>query len=100
MVQGFLKDDALNTIRTQLRENFKNSGLEQSMDKRYTIQTAHATVFRLKEKLCNKAEFLQIVNDYRDYYFGTSSVNNLEFVLNDWYQRKEYVKTLHAFELQ
>lgn len=100
MAQGFLIDNTLNLIRSNLRNNFKNSGLEQSIDKRYTIQTAHSTIFRLKDKLRNKQEFLNSVEAYRDYNFGTFPVESLELVFNDWYQRKEYVKTLYRFELK
>ncbi len=100
MIQGFLKDNTLDIIRDNLRNDFKNSGLEQSIDKRYTIQTAHSTIFRLKEKLRNKKEFLNIVEEYRGYNFGTFPVKSLEFVFNDWYQRKEYVKTLYRFDLK
>lgn len=100
MIQGFLKDNTLNLIRSNLRNNFKNSDLEQSIDKRYAIQTAHSTIFRLKEKFRNKRAFLKTVEEYRDYDFGTFSVDTLEFVCNDWYQRKEYVKMLNTFELK
>lgn len=100
MVQGFLEDDTLNQIRNNLRVNFKNTDLEQSMDKRYTIQTAHSTIFRLKEKFDNKEKFLEIVKRYRDYYFGTFKVDALELVFNDWYQRKKYVNKLYRFELK
>jgi len=100
MIQGFLKDNTLNLIRNNLRTKFKNSDLEQSIDKRYTIQTAHSTIFRLKEKLGNKEAFLKTVEEYRNYDFGTFVVDSFEFVYNDWYQRKEYVKTLCQFELK
>lgn len=100
MVQGFLENNTLNQIRDNLRVDFKDTGLEQSMDKRYAIQTAHSTIFRLKEKIDNKESFLDIVEKYRDYYFGTFVVDSLELVFNDWYQRKEYVKKLYLFELK
>jgi len=100
MVQGFLENDTLNQIRDNLRVDFKNTGLEQSMDKRYSIQTAHSTIFRLKEKFDNKEKFLDILEKYRDYYFGTFKVDSLELVFNDWYQRKEYVKKIYQFELE
>lgn len=100
MVQGFLEDNSLNLVRDNLRVNFKNTDLEQSIDERYTIQTAHSTIFRLKHQLNNKENFLDKVNDYRDFYFGTFEVDTLELVFNDWYQRKEWVKTLYKFRLK
>lgn len=100
MVQGFFENESLNQIRDNLRTNFKNTHLEQSIDKRYVIQTAHSTIFRLKHQLSNKENFLEMVNKYRDFYFGSFEVDTLELVFNDWYQRKEYVKTLHRFRLK
>ena len=99
MIQGFLENNALNQIRDNLRVNFNDTGLQQSMDKRYAIQTAHSTILRLKHQLSNKELFLKKVNEFRDIHFGTFEVDKLELVFNDWYQRKEYVKTLYQFKL-
>ncbi|WP_066632724.1 2'-5' RNA ligase family protein [Labilibacter marinus] len=100
MVQGFLKNDILNQFRNNLRADFRQTDLEQSMDKRYSIQTAHSTILRLKEKFKNKEKFLDILEEYRHYNFGSFKVDSLELVYNDWYQRKENVKTLHRFKLR
>jgi 2'-5' RNA ligase len=100
MIQGFLNDNTLNQIRNNLRINFRDSDLEQSIDKRYSIQTAHSTILRLKEKLNNKDGFLKILEAYRDYNFGSFPVNSIELVFNDWYQRKEFVEILYKFELK
>lgn len=99
MIQGFLHDSTLNNIRDELRNNFKHSSLQQSIDKRYTIQAAHATVVRFRKEVQNKEEFLDRLEKYRDHNFGTFTVNSLELVFNDWYQREEYVKKLFTFEL-
>ncbi len=99
-IQGFLENNTLNQIRDNLRVDFKDTGLEQSMDKRYAIQAAHSTIFRLKEKIENKESFLNIIEKYRDYYFGTFTVDSLVLVFNDWYQRKEFVNELYRFELE
>lgn len=99
MVQGFLSDNTLEVMRSNLRNNFNNSDLEQSMDKRYKIETVHSTVLRLKKKLLHKAEFLNLIEEYRNYDFGTFSINSLELVYNDWYQRAKNIKILHKFEL-
>lgn len=37
MIQGFMNDEGLNDMRNELRINFKNSDLQQSIDKRYAI---------------------------------------------------------------
>ena len=100
MIRGFLENDSLNQVRDNLRVDFRDTDLEQSIDKRYAIQTAHSTIFRLRYQLSNKVNFLEKVNEYRDFYFGTFKVDTLELVFNDWYQRNEYVKTLYKFRLK
>lgn len=100
LVQGFFENNSLNQLRDDLRVRFKQTSLEQTIDKRYAIQTAHSTIFRLKSKLNNKNEFLKKVNEYRDFNFGTFEVSTLELVYNDWYQRSKNVKLLHSFKLK
>ncbi|GAA3615706.1 mutarotase [Flavivirga amylovorans] len=97
MVQGFMNNESLNITRNNLRENFKNTTLEQSIDKRYSIQTAHSTVCRFSEKLNQKSEFLKSVEHFRNYDFGSFKVKNLELVYNDWYQKEKHVKKLFDF---
>jgi 2'-5' RNA ligase len=99
MVQGFPNNNLLNQFRNKLRENFKSTTLQQSIDERYSIQTAHSTIFRLRERLNNKREFLNLIDSYRNHYFGSFVVENVELVYNDWYQRKENVKELLRFEI-
>lgn len=99
MIQGFMEDSTLNELRNNLRNSFKASGLLQSIDKRYAIKTAHATVMRFQDTLKNKNDFLDLIESYRTYNFGTFEVSNLELVFNDWYQKAEKVKQLHKFSL-
>lgn len=99
MLQGFINNDQLNEIRNNLRVEFKKSKLEQTLDKRYSIQTAHSTIVRFKSPFIQKQKFLQIINKYTAHDFGTFEVKKIEFVYNDWYQRKEFVKKLYEFEI-
>lgn len=99
MIQGFPENGILNNLRNNLRTNFKNSNLEQSIDKRYTIQTAHITVFRFKKKLQSVIAFLAGIEKYKNYDFGSFEVNELELVFNDWYQREKKSILLEKFEL-
>lgn len=89
MIQGFPENEILNNMRNNLRTNFKNSDLEQSIDKRYTIQTAHATIVRFRKELQNKKAFLAEIEKYENYDFGSFEVKELELVFNDWYQREK-----------
>ena len=100
MIKGFMNTESLNMIRNNLRENFKNTTLEQSIDQRYSIRTAHCTVVRFQEKFSNKSEFLKIVKEFKDYEFGSFKPKSMELVFNDWYQREKHVKKLHEFSFQ
>lgn len=98
MIQGFVSDNSLNNLRDRLRLGFRNSNLEQSMDERYLIKTAHATVFRFSEKLEHNERFLKIVEKHRDYDFGTFDVDDIELVYNNWYHQERFVSKLHQFK--
>jgi 2'-5' RNA ligase len=99
ITQGFIKDNTLNDFRDNLRFCFKNSDLEQSIDKRYKLQTAHSTVVRFRNEVKKQSEFMEIIDRYRDFDFGTFNVDHIELVFNDWYQRIENVKSLGVFML-
>lgn len=100
MIQGFMEDNHLNELRDNLRNVFKNSTLEQSMDERYLIKTAHSTVFRFSEPLHKKEEFLKLIEQYRNHDFGSFTVNTLELSYNDWYHREKLVTKLHEFNIE
>ncbi|QDH80981.1 2'-5' RNA ligase family protein [Echinicola soli] len=99
LLQGYPDGEALQYLRDRLRQHFKSSSLQQSLDKRYAIQTAHSTIMRYKYPLKNKNKFLQTIESNRHTDFGTFTVNELELVFNDWYQRKENVQLLHRLPL-
>jgi len=98
LIQGFLTD-TLNEIRDALRKVFKASTLQQSIDKRYAIQTAHSTVVRFRKPLSKIEELLSLVDQYKDFDFGTFEVKQIELVYNDWYQREKFVRMLHTFKI-
>lgn len=99
MIQGFPENNTLSNLRNNLRVNFTNSDLEQSIDKRYAIQTAHSTVVRFRSELKNMEGFLAVAENYKNYDFGDFQVDELELVFNDWYQRKSNSKLIDRFEL-
>ncbi|RXM47584.1 2'-5' RNA ligase family protein [Flavobacterium sp. YO12] len=99
MIQGFPTDESLNNLRNKLRENFKNLALEQSIDSRYSISTAHSTVMRFTEKLVNPEKLIEITEEFRDYDFGSFIVKKIELVFNDWYQREKNTIHLKNFDV-
>ena len=100
MLQGFPMNNSLNKLRNNLRNNFKSSSLEQSIDKRYSIITAHSTVIRFSEKIKDSAKFMEILEKYRQYNFGRFEVENIELVYNDWYHREKFVQQLMSFNIK
>ena len=99
MIQGFPQDNSLNHLRDNLRKHFTENGLEQSMDQRYLLQTAHSTIVRFRKLLKKPKQFIRLLNESRNIDFGIFEVNEMELVFNDWYQRNERVKTLESFKL-
>lgn len=97
MLQGFTDSDSLNDLRNNLRSHFTNSALEQSIDKRYSIQTAHVTVARFRKKISNTEKLIDTLEKYRNFDFGIFKVEKYNLVYNDWYQREKFVKELHEF---
>ena len=100
MIQGFPADENLNDLRSRLRLDFKESALQHSIDSRYSIFTAHATVARFRKPLHDEQKFVDLLQKYRQHDFGKCRVDNLELVYNDWYQRDKFVKKLHTFNLR
>ena len=89
MIQGFPSDNSLDILRDKLRENFTNSSLHHSIDSRYSIATAHSTVMRFQKKLQNPKKLIEVIEKFRNHNFGRFTVEKIELVYNDWYQREE-----------
>ncbi|MEZ0130550.1 mutarotase, partial [Flavobacterium sp. LBUM151] len=66
---------------------------------RYTIATAHSTVMRFQEKLQNPENLIVIAEQFRNYDFGEFTVDKVELVYNDWYQRENNTIHLHDFDI-
>lgn len=99
MIRGFPENNQLDNLRNNLREVFKQSALPHTIDKRYHRQTAHVTVIRFKDTLSDAKSFVKKISDLKDRNFGSCTIDEMELVGNDWYQRKENVKLIKKFEL-
>jgi 2'-5' RNA ligase len=99
MIQGFPQNGYLRELRKHLRTEFKQSGLENSIDSRYPIKTAHLTVLRFQEPLRRAPEFVRLLEQYRKHDFGTQAFRRFEFVSNDWYLRENKTRILGDFTL-
>ncbi len=87
IVQGFPQGNGLHMLREEIRHYFRSSSLQQSIDQRYSIQTAHATVIRFRKPLLDPARLLDTLKKYRQHFIGSFEVEEVELVYNDWYQR-------------
>lgn len=99
MIQGFPQTNRLKLLRKHLRTNFKSSSLENSIDQRYKLETAHSTVIRFKKPLASNKLFLDYLNNYREYNFGDCQLKKLELVYNDWYMSSAKVSKIKTFKL-
>ena len=98
MLQGFTNSDSLDDLRNNLRTNFTDSGLQESIDKRYSINTAHSAVARFRKEISHTEKLIAVLEKYRNFDFGKFKVEKYHLVYNDWYQRKQFVKELHEFQ--
>ena len=99
VICGYPEGDVLQRLRDALRRRFRESGLEQSIDSRYSITGAHITVMRWTERLRDPEAFLRLAEDWREVDFGTCRVDALQFVYNDWYQRRGRVQEVGVIRL-
>ncbi|NHE58895.1 2'-5' RNA ligase family protein [Cyclobacterium plantarum] len=100
LIRGFPVNSELEHCRENLRAAFATTHLEQSLDKRYKLITAHSTVIRFRQKVNQPEKILDILEQFKDCFFGEQVFDQVEFVFNDWYQRNEMVKTLQSFPLK
>ncbi|WP_339926019.1 hypothetical protein [uncultured Cyclobacterium sp.] len=99
IIKGYPLNDDLNRFRQNLRNCFASSNVEQSLDKRYKLVTAHSTVVRFRKSVEKADTVLALVEAFSNYKFGRQLFDQVEFVFNDWYQRKSIVKTLNTYTL-
>lgn len=99
MIQGFPTDNSLGTLRERLRKNFGRTELQQSIDSRYPLSTAHITSIRFRKALKSPDRFAAMLQQHRKSDFGKMQAALLELVYNDWYQKHTVVETLHRFML-
>lgn len=100
MIRGFPVNGELEHCRENLRSVFASTHLEQSLDKRYKLITAHSTVIRFQQEVKQPDKIVDILGQYEDYFFGEQVFDQVAFVYNDWYQRHEIVQTLQNFPLK
>lgn len=99
LLKGFAQGDGLSRLRDKLRLAFAQSGLRQSIDSRYRQQSAHLTLCRFTRPLQQPQAVLSLCQQYRDYHFGTLSLQQIELVFNNWYLHSDITRPLAVAEL-
>jgi 2'-5' RNA ligase len=99
LIQGFPDSKQLNHLRDSLRESFKASKLESTIDSRYKLSTAHITAVRCLAQFKNNNKLMTVLSKYRNYDFGTLEINSLDLVFNNWYQNSSITKNLSSSKL-
>ena len=99
LVRGFPEGNGLAALRDELRRTLRASGLPQSIDQRYRLQTAHLTVLRFRVAVPEAGPLLRVLDAYRAYPFGTVEVSSPELVVSDWYQRAAHTVLLRKYHL-
>lgn len=99
LAQGFPQGDALPALRDRLRHELRARGLASSLDSRYKLITAHATLLRFVRPLTACKPFLHALTQLRDTPLGTMHVNALELVQNDWYMSSATLERHACYDL-
>lgn len=100
MVSGYMMDGNLENLRENIRRAFSGVPLQQSLDRRYKLVTAHSTLVRFSQPVKHPDKILSILNTFLDHHFGEAQFSEVEFVFNDWYQRERHVECLKKFKLK
>lgn len=99
MIQGFDVSGSLQLLRGNVKQAFKHSNVKDSLDSRYPLKTAHFTVTRFMQLLTDPQSYYEVVRKYRDHYFGSFEVAELDFVYHDWYQSSDTLQILKKVKL-
>jgi len=84
LARGHPAGPALETLRERLRGALRERGLDGTLDGRYRLVTAHATLLRFVRPLRDAAGFAQLLEALRDAPLGTMRVEEVKLVVNDW----------------
>jgi 2'-5' RNA ligase len=99
MAQGFTDAAKLNTARDILRGELRSRDLDQGLDQRYRLETAHMTMVRFRQPLRDGKLFAEALERMRNFEFGQTDADCLELVRNDWYMSRGRTERLQTYRL-
>jgi len=99
MIQGFPANDALETMREELRRAFAQKGLGDRLDRRYKINSAHMTVMRFRRAEADWKRLAAFLAENRGTDFGEMEIRRIQLIWGDWYASANVVRTLQEYPL-
>jgi len=99
LAQGYPADTTLDTLRERLRAELRARALDGALDQRYRLVTAHSTLMRFVKPLAQPARFADALAALRTAPLGTTRIERLALVHNDWTMRSEVLRTIDTFAL-
>lgn len=99
MACGYPRGPALEALRARLRVQLRARGLDASLDQRYRLVTAHASLFRFAAPLRQPARFAALLEELRTEPLGSMRVDQLELVVNDWYMSNAQLEQVELLRL-
>jgi 2'-5' RNA ligase len=100
MIQGFPVDDSLARLRDELRGAFRQHGVDENLDRRYKIATAHLTAMRFSNPKADWKRLLSLLEAHRETDFGKTRFQSLQLIWTDWYASTGVVRLLQEYPLK
>ncbi|QJE01464.1 mutarotase [Massilia forsythiae] len=99
LAQGYPHGDTLATLRDRLRAELRARALDASLDRRYRLVTAHATLLRFVRPLRQPRRFVEAIETLRGAALGVMRVERIELVVNDWYMSSASLRQVEMLDL-
>ena len=99
LAQGFPCSETLDALRERLRGALRARGLDASLDQRYRLVTAHATLMRFTRPLAQPRQFADALEEWRETPLGTMRVAQVGLVQNDWYMSSGSLRMIETLNL-
>jgi 2'-5' RNA ligase len=100
LARGFPRDGTLELLRARLRDALRARGLDGTLDQRYRLVTAHATLLRFVAPPADPARLAAALAALRDVPLGAMRVERPQLVVNDWYMSSAAVEPVETFTLR
>ena len=99
LAQGEPRGPALDMLRERLRDALRARGLDGTLDQRYRLVTAHATLLRFVRPLAAPEAFADALAAMRSLPLGVLRTDELELVVNDWYMTGASLRRVERIKL-